>query len=220
MSIDTALSPTPRSTVRRLRDRARTDRSELFDVLDGSLVCHLAIVLGGAPIVLPTGFGRVGNILYLHGSTGSMSMRAALEQDVSISVTLLDGLVYARSVMHFSMNYRSAVIHGRCRKVEGDEKIVGLRAIVEHLAPGSWDYAREPNKRELAATVVLAIDLTEASVKARTGGPGDDDADIERGGVWAGVLPLQQHWGDPVHSSDLERAYEVPEHVQQRITMR
>ena len=209
----TTLSPTPRSTVRRLRDRARTDRADLYEVLDAALICHLGVVIDGSPVVLPTGYGREGNTLYLHGSTGARSLREALlGSDVSIAVTLVDGIVYARAVMHFSMNYRSAVIHGRCRDVTGPEKRNGLRVIVEHLAPGSWDHAREPNRKELAATSVLAIDLTEASVKVRAGGPGDDEADVNAGAAWAGVLPLQQQWGTPVPATDLP----VPGHVTMR----
>lgn len=213
----TPLSPTSRSTVRRLRDRAQIDRSALYDVLDEGLICHLGVIIDGAPVVLPTSYARSGDTLYLHGSTGARSLRSGTDADVSVTVTLVDGIVYARSVMHFSMNYRSAVIHGRCREVDTDEKLQALERIVEHLAPGSWGYARVPSKRELAATAVLALDLTEASVKMRTGGPGDDAADIETGGVWAGVLPLQQYWGAPVDSSDLPSGTELPAHVKDRV---
>jgi uncharacterized protein len=216
MSNTDTLSPTPRSTVKRLKDRARTDRADLYEVLDAALICHLGIVVDGSPVVLPTSFARSGDTLYLHGSTGARSLREALAGDVSITVTLLDGIVYARSAMHFSMNYRSAVVFGRCRQVSGDEKEAALHVIVEHLAPGAWDVVRQPNKRELAATSVHAIDLTEASVKMRSGGPGDDLSDIEAGGVWAGVLPLQQSWGEPVTSTDLEPGVDVPEHVRAR----
>lgn len=207
----TELSPTPRSTVRRLKERARTDRRELFDVLDAGLICHLGVVMGGSPVVLPTGYGRDGNTMYLHGSTGSASLRAAAEgADVSVTVTHVDGIVHARAVMHFSMNYRSAVVHGRLRPVtEPAEKLRGLRVIVDHLAPGSWDYAREPNRRELAATAVFALDLTEASVKVRTGGPSDDAEDIAAGGIWAGVVPLHQVYGVPEPATDIE----LPAHI-------
>jgi uncharacterized protein len=216
MTSTTALSPTLRSTVRRLKDRARTDREDLYAVLDAGLICHLAVVINGAPVVLPTCYGRDGDTLYLHGSTGARSLLTASGGDVSVTVTLVDGLVYARAVMHFSANYRSAVVHGRPREVEGDERSHGLRVIVEHMTPGSWDYAREPNKKEMAATKVIALSLTESSVKVRTGPPGDDAEDVATGGVWAGVIPLQQHWGRAIPAPDLDDDVAMPAHVRDR----
>lgn len=209
------LSPTERSTIRRGAKRARTDRGELHATLDAGLVCHLALVVDGSPRVLPTGYGRRGDTLYLHGSTGARSLREAGE--VCVSVTHVDGVVYSRSMMHHSINYRSAVIHGRIRHVEDPaERWEGLRVITEQLAPGSWDYARRPNKKELAATAVLALDLTEAAVKIRTGDPGDDAEDVEANEAWAGVLPLHRSWGAPVPSADLIAELPVPEHVLRR----
>lgn len=209
------LSPTERSTIRRGANRARTDRGELDATLDSGLVCHLAVVVDGAPRVLPTGYGRRGDTLYLHGSTGARSLRDAGE--VCVSVTHVDGVVYSRSMMHHSINYRSAMIHGRIRHVEDpDERWEGLRVITEQLAPGSWDYARRPTKKELAATAVLALDLTEAAVKIRTGDPGDDAEDVEANEAWAGVLPLHRSWGAPVPSADLIAELPVPEHVLRR----
>ncbi|MGW0245581.1 pyridoxamine 5'-phosphate oxidase family protein [Nocardia goodfellowii] len=214
----TPLSPTPRSTVTRMKERARTDRADLDAVLDAGLICHLGVLLGGAPVVLPTVYGRDGDTLYLHGSTGAGNMRAALMGDISLAVTHVDGLVYARSAMHFSMNYRSAVVRGRALEVTDPEaRLHALRVIVEHAAPGSWDRVRPPSKKEMAATLVLALDLTEASVKIRTGGPGDDPADIAAGGVWAGVLPLQQVWGEPIPAPDLEPGIETPATVSNRV---
>ncbi|MGW4325343.1 pyridoxamine 5'-phosphate oxidase family protein [Nocardia sp. NPDC004573] len=211
------LSPTPRSTPTRLTDRARTDRADLDAVLDAGLICHLGVLLGGTPVVLPTAYGRAGDTLYLHGSTGAGNLRAALTSDISVAVTLVDGVVYARSAMHFSMNYRSAVVLGRAREVtDPDERLHALRVIVEHAAPGSWSRVRPPNKKELAATKVLALELTEASVKIRAGGPKDDEADIEAGGAWAGVLPLRQVWDAPVDSPDLAPRTPVPADVLQR----
>jgi len=213
------LSPTPRSTIRRGRHRAVTDRAALYDVLDTGLVCHLALVLdspdGDYPVVLPTGFGRDGDVLYLHGSTGARSLRAvAAGAQVCVAVTVLDGVVYARSVFHHSVNYRSAVIHGRAVPVTGEaEKLHALRVITEHIAPGSWDHARRPSRRELAATAVLALDLTEAAVKVRTGGPADEPEDVAAGTAWAGVLPVRQVFGEPVPDADLP----VPEHVRRRV---
>ncbi|MFE7743227.1 pyridoxamine 5'-phosphate oxidase family protein [Nocardia sp. NPDC057455] len=211
------LSPTPRSTPTRLTDRARTDRADLDAVLDAGLICHFGVLLGGTPVVLPTAYGRDGDTLYLHGSTGAGNMRAAVAGDISVAVTLVDGVVYARSAMHFSMNYRCAVVLGRAREVTGhDERLHGLRVIVEHAAPGAWSRVRPPSKKELAATKVLALDLTEASVKIREGGPEDDESDIETGGVWAGVLPLRQMWDAPVDSPDLAPGITVPADVHQR----
>ena len=209
----TSLSPTPRSTVRRLKDRAQTDRAALYEVLDSAVVCNLAVVIDGAPVVLPTVYGRDGDTLYLHGSTGALSLRTALQNEVSVAVTLVDGIVYARALMHFSMNYRSAVVHGMPRAVTGpDEVLHGLQVVVEHVAPGSWDTAREPNAKELAATAVLALDLTEAAVKMRSGDPADDPEDVAAGGVWAGVIPMHQGWGEPIPSADLDDV-PVPAHV-------
>ncbi|MGW5052113.1 pyridoxamine 5'-phosphate oxidase family protein [Actinokineospora sp. NPDC004072] len=211
----TDLSPTDRSTIRRGKARAVTDRAVLHQVLDAGLVCHLAVVVDGAPLVLPTGYGRDGNTLYLHGSTGARSLRAAT--DVCVAVTLLDGVVYARSVFDHSMNYRCAVVHGQARPVtEPAAKLHALRVLTEHLAPGSWDHARQPTAKELAATLVLALDLTEASVKVRAGDPQDEDDDIAADAAWAGVLPVVQRWGDPVPSADLRSPRAVPEHVRTR----
>jgi nitroimidazol reductase NimA-like FMN-containing flavoprotein (pyridoxamine 5'-phosphate oxidase superfamily) len=212
----TTLSPTPRSTVRRGAHRARTDRTELHAVLDAGLVCHLGIVLDRAPVVLPTGYGRLGDTLYLHGSTGAASLRAAArDAPVCVTVTLLDGVVHARSVFHFSMNYRSAVVHGVPRLVtDPDERLAGLRAITENIAPGAWDHARPPNRRELAATAVLALDLTEASVKVRTGPPIDDEEDVARpDGPWAGVLPVHTGFGTPEPCPLLPDGTPVPGHL-------
>ena len=216
--MSTALSPTPRSTIRRGSNRARTDRAELYAVLDAGLVCHFGTVLGGAPVVLPTAYGRDGDTLYLHGSTGSATMRAAAAgAPVCVTVTHIDGLVYARSVFHFSMNYRSAVVHGHARVVtDAAERLDGLRAVTEHVAPGSWDHARLPNRKELAATAVLALDLAEASVKVRTGPPVDDDEDVEAGGRWAGVLPVQTVFGKPEPCPLLPETAEAPDHVTTR----
>ncbi|GAA3009422.1 pyridoxamine 5'-phosphate oxidase family protein [Actinokineospora diospyrosa] len=208
------LSPTPRSTVKRGAHRAAADRATLYAVLDAGLICHLSTVVDGSPIVLPTGYGRDGDTLYLHGSTGARSLRAAMAGiEVCVAVTLLDGVVYARSVFHHSMNYRSAVVHGTATQItDPEEKLRGLRVLTEHMAPGSWDHARPPSTKELAATAVLALDLAEAAVKTRDGAPGDDEEDVVANVAWAGVLPIRQVWGDPVSDSDLEQ----PAHITAR----
>lgn len=213
----TPLSPTPRSTVRRSSERARTDRADLYSVLDTALVCHLAVVHDGAPLVIPTGFGRDGDTLYLHGSTGAASLRAAASAPVCVAVTELDGIVYSRSVFHHSMNYRCAIVHGLARRVTDEaEKLRGLRVLTEHLAPGSWDYARPPNSKELAKTSVLALDLSEASVKVRSGPPGDEEEDLADHSRWAGVLPLQRSWGSIQPDPLLQPGHPVAEHVLRR----
>jgi hypothetical protein len=208
------LSPTPRSTVRRGSARARTDRAELYAVLDAGLVGHLGVVLGGAPVVLPTGYGREGDTLYLHGSTGAATLRAAgAGAPVCFTVTHVDGVVYARSAFHHSMNYRCAVVHGTARVVtDPAERLRGLEVLTEHLAPGSWSATRRPDRRELAATALLALDLTEASVKVRTGPPGDDERDLD-GPVWAGVLPVRTVVGEPEPDPLLPEGVPVPGRV-------
>ncbi|MFC6093866.1 pyridoxamine 5'-phosphate oxidase family protein [Saccharothrix sp. BKS2] len=209
------LSPTPRSTVKRGHQRAVTERPALHAVLDAALVCHLAVVVDGAPLVVPTGYGRDGDTLYLHGSTGARSLREAeAGVPVCVGVTVLDGVVYARSLFGHSLNYRSAVVHGVARPVTGREaKLHGLRVLTEHLSPGSWDYARQPTAKELAATSVLALDLTEASVKVRGGPPGDHEDDVAANERWAGVLPVRAVWGEPEPDPSLVGDWDVPPHV-------
>jgi len=211
------LSPTPRSTLGRLPERALLDREALDDVLDAGLICHLGVVVDGAPVVLPTGYGRDGDTLYLHGSTGASSlMAAAVAAAVCVTVTLVDGIVYARCAFRHSMNFRSAVIHGMLRRVtDRQERMHGLEVLTQHLAPGAWAHVRGPSEKEFAATMVLAMDLTEASVKFRAGDPGDEETDIERGGVWAGVLPVVTTFGTPIPSGDLD-AMPTPDYVADR----
>jgi hypothetical protein len=191
------------------------DRAALHAILDEGLVCHLGFATDAGPVVIPTGYGRDGDTLYLHGSTGSASLRAASDEaQVCVTVTLLDGIVYARSAFHHSANYRSAVVHGQARPVLDDtRKRHGLRVITEHLAPGSWDYTRQPTRKELAATSVVALELTEAAVKTRSGGPVDDAEDVAAHQGWAGVLPLRQLWGEPRPAGDLPAAVVAPPHV-------
>lgn len=220
------LSPTTRSTIRRGARRARTDRAELYAVLDAGMVCHVGIVLDGAPVVLPTaysrGHGDQADTLYLHGSTGAASLRAAAAgAPLCVTVTHVDGVVYARSVFHHSLNYRSAVVHGRARLVtDPEEKLAALQAIVDNVAPGSWEHARRPTRKELAATAVLAVPLAEASLKVRTGPPGDDEEDVIAGSRWAGVLPMHTVFDAPIPCPLLLEGTPVPTHVAARLTSR
>jgi uncharacterized protein len=214
MSVTSPLSPTVRTTLRRSRERARHDRTELYDILDEALICHIGVTSEAGPMVLPTCFGRVEDTLYLHGSTGASSLAAGTDNPICVTVTLLDGLVYARSVMHFSANYRSAVIYGTARPLtEKAEKLHALEAVVEHTTPGSWTHARQPSRKELAATAVLALDLAEASVKVRTGPPIDDEADLATKVAWAGVIPVRTVLDAPQPCPTVPDNDPVPEHV-------
>ncbi|MEV0973098.1 pyridoxamine 5'-phosphate oxidase family protein [Microtetraspora glauca] len=207
------LSTTPRTVLNRSKQRARTDRADLHAVLDAGMICHLGVLVDGAPMVIPTGYGRIGETLYLHGSTGASSLRGALASQVCVTVTHLDGIVLARSAFHHSVNYRSAMIYGPAREVEDPgERLDGLRAITEQLAPGQWDVVRPPSRKELAATTVLALSLEEASVKVRQGPPVDDEEDYDLP-VWAGVRPLLVSWGAPEPDPRLAPGIPVPAHL-------
>jgi nitroimidazol reductase NimA-like FMN-containing flavoprotein (pyridoxamine 5'-phosphate oxidase superfamily) len=210
------LSSTPRTELGRHRERGRTDRSDLYAVLDAGLICHLGVVVNGAPRVLPTGYGRLGDLMYLHGSSANSSFTAGSGQEVCVTVTHLDGLVCARSVFNHSMNYRSAMIFGVARLVtDPAERTMALRAITEHLAPGQWSYARQPSKKELAATSVLALPLAEASVKIRGGGPSDEPEDCALD-IWAGVVPVTTGFGAPEPDAALRPGIGVPRHIRTR----
>lgn len=184
--------PTPRTTVRRLPDRARYDRATVHAILDEGLVCHVGFVDAGQPFVIPSSYARVGDRLVLHGSAASRMVKAlAAGAPACVTVTLLDGLVLARSGFHHSMNYRSVVVLGTAAEVtDPEEKRRALDAIVEHVAPGRAASVRPPSGNELRATRVVALPLDEASAKVRTGPPKDDEADYALP-VWAGELPLR-----------------------------
>ncbi|MDH6213534.1 pyridoxamine 5'-phosphate oxidase family protein [Streptomyces pseudovenezuelae] len=200
---------------RRLREQGSLDRADLDAILDAGFVCHLGVVVDGRPLVVPTVYGRDERWLYLHGSVASRSLAGDLP--VCVTVTHVDGLVLARSVFEHGVNYRSAVIHGVPREVtDPDEKLVGLRTLTEHATPGQWSYARRPNRKELAATTLLALSLEEASVKIRTGAPDDGDGPDAELGVWAGTLPLTSTWGAPVPDPVLPPDIPVPEHIARR----
>lgn len=215
MSTDSYI-PTARTTPTRLRERVTYDRAAVHAALDEALLCHVAFVADGAPVVLPQLHVRVGETLYLHGSTGARAMRRSLAEglDVCVTVTHLDALVLARSAFHHSANYRCVVVHGRAQLVtEPDEKDEALRHLVDAIAPGRSDHVRGPSRRELAATAVLRLDLEEVSYKSRSGPPGDDEEDLDLP-WWAGVLPLRQFVPqNPVAAPDLAPGIDVPGHV-------
>ena len=217
MAIDTTpLSSTPRTTLRRHRERGMTDRADLYTVLDAGLICHLGVISGGVPMVLPTAYGRDGDTLYVHGSSANGVYGAADGQQVCVTVTHLDGLVCARSVFTHSVNYRSAVVFGTATMVlDEDERWQALRIITDHLIPGRWAAARQPTRKEMAATAVLSVPLTEASVKIRTGMPKDEGEDLDLD-VWAGVLPVSVTFGEPEPDPLLRSEIPVPAHIRDR----
>jgi len=206
--------PSPRTEVKRLPQRSRYDAEVVHGILDEALVCHVGFVIDGEPVVLPTIHARHGDQLYLHGSPASRMLRTLQRQvDVCVTVTLVDGLVLARSAFHHSMNYRSVVVFGRASAVtDRVEKMAAFRALVEHVNPGRWDHVRPPNEKELRSTLVLALALGEASAKVRTGPPIDDEADYALP-VWAGELPVRTMPGAPIDDPRLAPGTVVPEHV-------
>ena len=193
------MTATSRTRVRRAPARADYERETIDAILDEALVAHLGFVDDGQPYVIPTMVARVRHTVYVHGSAASRMIRGLTAGiPACLSVTLIDGLVLARSVFHHSLNYRSAVVLGRCRPVEGpDEREAALHAFTEQLVPGRWDEVRPPTAQELKGTRVLAMDLDECSAKLRFGPPGDDEDDYALP-VWAGVVPLRTVAGPPV----------------------
>jgi nitroimidazol reductase NimA-like FMN-containing flavoprotein (pyridoxamine 5'-phosphate oxidase superfamily) len=209
-----SFTPTGRSALKRLPKRGEYGREGVYKILDEGLVCHVGFVVEGQPFVIPTGYGRAGDTLYLHGAQASRMLKTLREGiEVCVAVTLVDGMVLARSAFHHSMNYRSVVIFGRAVAVEdAAEKWEALRVLTEHLAPGRWAEVRQPSEREMRATLVLALPLAEASAKVRTGPPVDDEEDYELP-VWAGVVPLRLSADAPIDDPRLRPGIEPPPHV-------
>jgi len=207
-------TPTQRTRVVREPQRAVYDREAAYRILDEGFICHVGFLLDGQPFVIPTSYGRRDANLYIHGSAASRMLRNMKEGvPVCVTVTLLDGLVLARSVFNHSMNYRSVVILGKATLVEDrDEKLAALRILSEHILPGRWDDARQPNDQELKATSVLRLPIEEFSAKVRTGPPIDDEEDYAFP-TWAGVIPLEMRAGVPVDDPRLEAGRAVPEYV-------
>ncbi len=192
--------------VRRVPERGRYDRPTIDAILDEAFVCHVGFLDQGQPVVIPINYARSGDRLLLHGSTASRMMRTLAEGvPVSVAVTLIDGLVLARSAFHHSVNYRSVVVFGRGAAITSPaEKIEALRIFMEKVTPGRWNQVRPPSPRELAATMVVAIGIDQASAKVRTGPPIDDETDYALP-VWAGVVPLSLTRGTPVEDAGLPR---------------
>lgn len=208
------MNSTERSTIRRVPKRGSYDRQTIHQVLDAGFLAHVGFSINGQPFVIPTLYGRAGDTLYLHGSAASRMLRE-LETGVNacVTVTLVDGLVLARSAFHHSMNYRSVVAFGKAKKIDGqEEKTEALRIISEHLIAGRWQDIREPAEQELKGTSVLEFAIEEASAKIRTGPPADDEEDYALP-MWAGVLPLTLRAEAPVPDPRLAAGTPVPSYV-------
>jgi hypothetical protein len=206
--------PTHRTRVVREPERGVYDREAAYRILDEGFICHVGFSLDGQPFVIPTSYGRKATNLYIHGSAASRMLRQMKEGvAVCVTVTLLDGLVLARSVFNHSMNYRSVVILGKATLVDDpEEKLTALRVLSEHILPGRWEDARQPNERELKATSVLRVAIEEFSAKVRTGPPIDDAEDLAFP-TWVGVLPLEMKAGEAIGDPKLEPKREVPRYV-------
>ncbi|MCX4760464.1 pyridoxamine 5'-phosphate oxidase family protein [Streptomyces sp. NBC_01275] len=212
-----AYTSTDRTVPTRSAQRASYDKDLVHAILDEGYVCHLGFVRDGAPVVLPTLYGRVGETLYVHGSTGSRPLRMTGQADpglpVCLTVTHVDGLVLARSAFHHSINYRSVVVHGIAHDVtDPQEKSAALDALVDHVVPGRSADSRPANKKELAATAVIRLDLNEVSAKTRTGGVNDEPEDLALP-YWAGVLPLRKGCDAPIPEADLAPGTEFPDYL-------
>ena len=208
------LPRTQRTTLKWLPQRGSFERQTINEILDEGFICHVGFVINGEPVVIPTGYARAGDALIIHGSQASRMLRQLGQGiDVCVTVTLIDGLVLARSAFHHSMNYRSVVVFGRARVIEDrEEKMSALTALSEHMIPGRWDEVRGPNDRELQLTTVLSIPLTEASAKVRTGPPVDDEEDYDLP-VWAGVIPLQMMANEPIADPRLSPNVPAPRYA-------
>ena len=207
-------TPTDRTRVRRKPDRGHYDRETVYRILDEAFVCHLGFVADGLPFVVPTNYVRVGDKLFLHGSPGSRLMKTlASGAPFCLSVTLLDGIVFAPTAMGHSVNYRSVVVMGKAEVVEGHEaKLAAMRDFVEHVIHGRWADVRPPSEKDLKATMVLAVPLVEASAKVRTGFAVDDEQEYE-GPAWTGVLPLKWTAQEPVDDPRSKRKIAVPANI-------
>jgi nitroimidazol reductase NimA-like FMN-containing flavoprotein (pyridoxamine 5'-phosphate oxidase superfamily) len=200
--------------VRRVPKRGQYDKETIYRILDEGLVCHVGLVEDGQPVVIPMNYARRDDTVILHGAPASRLLKYVQAGHlVCVTVTLLDGLVLARSVYHHSMNYRSAVVFGRGRLIEAEqEKLAALEVLTEHILPGRWQDARRPNRQELDATAVVSVAIESASAKVRTGPPADDEDDYQLP-VWAGVLPIQQQALTPVNDPRLRTDIPLPSSV-------
>lgn len=210
----TTFNKTDRTTLKRLPARGFYDHELVFKILDEGFICHIGFNVDGRPVVIPTGYARVDEKLYIHGSQASRMLRTLKTGvDACVTVTLVDGLVLARSAFHHSINYRSVVIFGQAKLVDdAQEKVAALVAFSEHVIRGRWDDVREPTEQELKATTVLSLELAEVSAKVRTGPPLDDEEDYELP-IWAGVVPLRVVAGEPIPDPRLPNNIPVPDYA-------
>jgi nitroimidazol reductase NimA-like FMN-containing flavoprotein (pyridoxamine 5'-phosphate oxidase superfamily) len=208
---------TERTRIRRLPEKASTDRDDLDRVLDAGLVAHVTVMNHDVPLAIPVAYARRGDEVLFHGSTGSRLFRTLSEgAPTCLTVTLLDGLVVARSAFESSMHYRSAMLLGTASRISGDDELDALRTITEHLLPGRWQECRQPNPKERAATMTLSLPIEEWSLKLSDGDPDDEPADVTDetyGRIWAGVVPLREEFGAPRRSADCPDDISVPEYV-------
>ena len=204
-------TPTERTKVRRLPDRGKYDSESVYGILDEAFICHVGFVVESQPYVIPTGFARVGDTLYIHGSAASRMLRTLADGvQICVTITLIDGIVMARSGFHSSMNYRSVVILGRATQVEGrDEKLAAMAAFSEQVMPGRWKDLRETTDAELKGTLVLSMPLKEVSAKVRSGPPKDDEVDYALP-LWAGIVPLKLTAGNPINDPRLPTGIDPP----------
>lgn len=208
------LARSERTKVKRLPARGAYDQATIYSILDDGFICHVGFAIDGQPYVIPTGYARIGDHVYIHGSSASRMLRSLAEGiDVCVTVTHVDGLVLARSAFHHSINYRSVVVLGQAKMVEDPaEKEMALEAFTEHIIPGRWPEIRWPSELELKATTVLKLAIDEASAKVRTGDPKDDDEDYGMN-VWAGVVPLSSKPGQPIRDSRLADEIDLPTYI-------
>lgn len=214
-------APTPRTRVVREPQRAVYDRSVVNRILDEGFICHVGFAIDGQPFVIPTSYGRHDDVLYIHGSAASRMLRSVSAGiPMCVTVTLLDGLVLARSIFNHSMNYRSVVVVGTGIEIQDrEEKLTALRLLSEHIVPGRWNEARQPNEKELKATTIIRLPIQEFSAKVREGPVIDDEEDYAFP-VWAGVLPLNLVTGDPTSDARLAEGIEVPEYIRNYLRSR
>ncbi len=207
-----------RSKINRLPSRGYYDKETINQIIDEALYCHVSFVHNNQPYIIPTIHARMGDRILLHGAKGSRMLKHIAEgNEVCVAITLMDGLVLARSVFHHSMNYRSVVLFGKGKLLENKEKkLEALKTITEHLIPGRWEDARKPNEKELNATTVVSIDIDEASAKIRTGPPKDDEEDYNLS-VWAGLIPISQKFDSPENDPKLNEDIALPNYIREKI---
>ncbi|MCU0238888.1 MAG: pyridoxamine 5'-phosphate oxidase family protein [Pyrinomonadaceae bacterium] len=208
---------TPRNQVRRVAKRGKYDKETIYDILDKAFLCHISFVLDGQPFIIPTLYARVDDAIYIHGSHISRMLKhLETGEKICLAVTHVDGIVLARSAFHHSMNYRSAVIFGTGKLVESDEeKLIALKAISDNILQERWEDCREPNQKELNVTSVIKIEIETASAKIREGMPIDDDSDYNSS-FWAGILPINQTFGEPIDDDKLADGIELPNYLKRR----